>query len=209
YIRKVDTYGIISTIAGSGVSGSNGDWGPALNAEISPGKVAIDKVGNIYFAEQNFNKVRKLRSDGLIEPIAGNGNNNSSGDGGVAVLAELSRPAGVAVDSCGNLYICEAHGFRVRKVDFNPPCFPLNITNTTPLTFTLSPNPTTGHIKLISKTGTTKGNVQITNLNGQIVYQTDDIPESGDLQLPLPDGMYILRYSDPESACTQKLFIKR
>ncbi|HYM06062.1 MAG TPA: hypothetical protein VEU11_05835 [Terriglobales bacterium] len=123
-IRKIAAgTGVITTIAGSGTSGSSGDGGPALNAQLTaPGPVAVDAAGNIYITGgQGFfgdTNVRKIASGtGIITTIAGTGDPSFSGDGGSATLAQLSKPTGVALDPGGNLYVVDNGNFRVRRID--------------------------------------------------------------------------------------------
>jgi uncharacterized protein (TIGR03437 family) len=117
-IRKVAAAtGIITTVAGTGSNGFSGDGGPAKNAELSvPTAVAVDGFGNLYIADSNNYRVRKVAaSTGIITTVAGNGSaGNDSGDGGPATSATLSDPAGVAVDGSGNLYI--TGGAVIRRV---------------------------------------------------------------------------------------------
>ncbi|WP_353572210.1 Ig-like domain-containing protein, partial [Candidatus Albibeggiatoa sp. nov. BB20] len=118
-IRKVDTSGIITTVAGIGTSGYSGDGGFAIAAELNtPRSVAIDSTGNIYIAEEYNHCIRKVDILGIISTAAGTcGSNGDSGDGGAATDALLKYPHGVAVDSTGNIYIADSRNFRVRKVD--------------------------------------------------------------------------------------------
>ena len=118
-IRKVTTStGKISTIAGNGTAGFLGDNGAATGAELYlPTGVAVDSSGNIYIADYGNNRVRKVTvSTGVISTVAGNGTGGFSGDNGSATSAKLYRPAGVALDSSGNLYIADAYNNRVRVV---------------------------------------------------------------------------------------------
>src|SRR5258708_5753705 len=107
---------VISTVAGGGAS--LGDGGNATNAAFSaPWGVAADGAGNLYVTELNQNRVRKVvLSTGVITTIAGNGTPGFFGDGGQAVNAMLTSPAGVALDGTGNLYISDNGNNRVRKV---------------------------------------------------------------------------------------------
>ena len=114
-IRKVDTNGTITTIAGGG-SAFPGDGGPATSAALnSPDGVGVDTAGNVYIADRQNNRVRKVSLDGTITTVAGTGVFGSSGDGVVATSAEVGEPTRVAVDGAGNLYISELFGV-VRRV---------------------------------------------------------------------------------------------
>lgn len=111
-IRKVSN-GVITTVAGGG--SLNEDNVLATEAQLSyPGGVAIDLAGNLYLTDQT-NRVRRV-SNGVITTVAGNGTPGFSGDGGPATSAQLYLPAGVALDSAGNLYIAERGNNRIRKV---------------------------------------------------------------------------------------------
>ncbi len=117
-IRMVNTAGIISTVVGTGVAGFSGDGGQATAAEIdNPYGLALDAIGNLYLADYENNRIRKVNTIGIISTIAGNGTAGFSGDGGLAILAELNNPTAVALDSslC-NLYIADANNNRIRMV---------------------------------------------------------------------------------------------
>jgi uncharacterized protein (TIGR03437 family) len=117
-VRKIDTSGIITTVAGNGVDGYSGDGGLATSASLAyPVGVAVDAYGNIYVADGDNNRIRKITQDGMIHTVAGNGQGGYSGDGGPAVDASLNTPEDVAVDLAGNIYIADAGNNRVRKVD--------------------------------------------------------------------------------------------
>ncbi len=113
-IRKVSSAGIITTVAGNGVSTFSGDGQLATNASLNqPTDVAVDAAGNLYIADWQNNRIRKVGLDGIIVTIAGGG---SGGDGGLAAAAALNAPRGVAVDSNGNLYIADTDNQRIRIV---------------------------------------------------------------------------------------------
>jgi uncharacterized protein (TIGR03437 family) len=114
-IRKVSG-GVITTVAGTGAQGYNGDNGPATNAQLHfPQGVAVDSAGNLYIADSSNHRIRMV-SGGVITTVAGNGNQGYSGDNGPAATAELNNPSGVAVDSAGNLYIADSGNSLVRRV---------------------------------------------------------------------------------------------
>ena len=157
-IRKVDSAGVISTVAGDGTRGFGGDGGPATAAQLwspnsvapdgagnlyiadgvnnrirkvdsagvistvaaqlaNPRGVALDGAGNLYIADFGNHRIRKVDAAGMITTVAGDGTEGSGGDGGPAVAAQLNRPAGVAADGAGNLYIADFGNQRIRKVD--------------------------------------------------------------------------------------------
>jgi hypothetical protein len=117
-VRKITaSTGTITTIGGTGTAGYSGDNGAATAAEIDlPYGIAVDGSGNVYFSDLGNNRVRKISSSGTITTVAGNGTAGYTGDSGVATSAELNQPAGIAVDSVGNIYISDSANHRIRKV---------------------------------------------------------------------------------------------
>ena len=116
-IRKVDTKGVITTVAGTGTAGFGGDGGPAAKAQLStPAGLALDSAGNLYIADFGNNRIRQVSSSGNIATVAGNGNFWYSGDGGAATSAQLNGPTGIAVDAGGNVYFADTLNHRVRKM---------------------------------------------------------------------------------------------
>jgi uncharacterized protein (TIGR03437 family) len=117
-IRKVDTSGNISTIAGTGDFGYFGDTNAATKAGMNrPYSLAIDKSGNIYIADAYNDAVRKITvSNGVMSTFAGNSQQGLGGDGGAASGALLDTPTGLVFDAAGNLYIVDTGNDRIRKV---------------------------------------------------------------------------------------------
>jgi len=115
-IRKISTSGIITTIAGGGtinpVNGTN-----AIDAKLFIESMAIDSIGNIYVTNESYKRVIKINSAGIINIVAGNGTSVYSGDGSVATSTGIGQSGAVAVDNLGNIYISDAEGSVVRKVD--------------------------------------------------------------------------------------------
>lgn len=116
-VRKVTPDGTITTVAGNGDGGNAGDNGPAIDAELDyPTGVAVDAAGNVFIADRDNHRIRKVTPDGRITTVAGTGNAGFYGDGGPATAALLNYPFGVAVDAAGNLFITDTDNARIRKV---------------------------------------------------------------------------------------------
>ncbi|HZT29866.1 MAG TPA: Ig-like domain-containing protein [Bryobacteraceae bacterium] len=116
-VRKVTSTGIISTVAGNGAPKFAGDGGPAVQAQLDPFDLAVDGAGNLFVADRNNYRVRKIDPAGIITTVAGAGVEGYSGDGGRATAALISGPTGLAVDAKGNLFIADFDNFVVRRVD--------------------------------------------------------------------------------------------
>lgn len=122
-VRKVDTSGKITTVAGNGIKASNGDGGPAIQASMFlPIRCAVDASGNLYITDQGAHKIRKIDPSGTISTFAGTGNFTGSnadftGDGGPAINADLNNPTAITIDSVGNVIFSDQFNQRVRKVD--------------------------------------------------------------------------------------------
>lgn len=117
-IRKVDTNGVITTVAGNSGAGFSGDGGAATNASfMQPWAVAVDAAGNLFVADPANARIRRVDTNGLITTVAGNGSSFFSGDGGMATNAGLYEPYGIALDNYGDLFIADAGHFRIRRVD--------------------------------------------------------------------------------------------
>ena len=117
-IRKVDAAsGVITTVAGTGISGYTGDGDPATEARIgSPVAISIDHDGTIYFADAPQHVVRRVDAKGNIATIAGTGEQGYSPDGTPAVQVALDRPGGIALADDGTVYFSDSNNNRVRKI---------------------------------------------------------------------------------------------
>ncbi len=119
-IRKVDTNGLITTVAGNGIWGYSGDGGAATNASfLFPSMWRWTASGNLYIADQDNHRIRRVDTNGIITTVVGNGMSGYSGDGGAATNASLRFPRGVALDAAGNLFIADSGSSVIRKVDTN------------------------------------------------------------------------------------------
>jgi DNA-binding CsgD family transcriptional regulator/DNA-binding beta-propeller fold protein YncE len=116
-IRLISPSGGISTFAGTGIQGGDGDDGPAAQAQLwNPSGLAVDRSGNLYIADSGNNRIRVIDTAGIIRTVAGTGDPGSGGDGHAALEAQLNGPTGVAIDVAGNLYIADSVNNLIRKV---------------------------------------------------------------------------------------------
>jgi len=122
---RIDGTDIITTVVGNGTQGFAGDGLPFATTFTSlnnPADIAFDAAGNMYIADEQNHRVRKVRTDGVVSTVAGTGVTGPNqtgvqfnGDTGVATTINMSRPKGVAIDAAGNLYITDRLN-RLRKV---------------------------------------------------------------------------------------------
>ena len=115
-VRKVDTAGIITTVAGYGLPGYTGNEGPATSARLLVNGIAVDDSGRIFLSD-GIARIRMIDATGIIHAFAGTG--TALGDGGAATAANLTKPRGLAVDHNGNLYIADYGNNRIRFVENN------------------------------------------------------------------------------------------
>jgi sugar lactone lactonase YvrE len=116
-VRKVSPDGVITTYAGDGSRGYSGDGGPAAAASFKdPYGLAVDAAGNLYVADANGGRIRKISPEGIVTTVAGCGDYGLAGDGGAAVDARLAFPTAVAADPSGRLFIADRDNDRIRVV---------------------------------------------------------------------------------------------
>jgi sugar lactone lactonase YvrE len=116
-VRVVSAAGVITTIAGTGTSGSAGDGGPAARAQLrNPSDVLIDPSGNVFVADSTNSKIRRITPPGVISTVAGTGTSGFSGDNGAATAAQFNRPMALAMDAAQNLYITDLNNQRLRRL---------------------------------------------------------------------------------------------
>jgi len=117
-ISRIDQKGNMTPYAGNGASGFSGDGGKAIQAKLNvPAGLAFDKSGNLFIADRNNHRIRKIDSRGIITTIAGTGTAGFSGDGDLATKAQLNHPSGIAFDNKGNLFFSDRSNERIRMID--------------------------------------------------------------------------------------------
>lgn len=186
-VRKVDSLGTITTVAGSGTAAFSGDGGPATNASItSPNGVRVDAIGNLYISDRDNYRLRKVDPTGIITTVAGTGVPGFSGDGGPATSAQFSNIGGltdIAVDPAGGIFIGDYGNHRVRKIEapqqyavvVNPPAQSRSVGETASLTARVT-NPTGtavgGATVNFTRTGANAAPTQsiVTNASGNAAY---------------------------------------
>jgi uncharacterized protein (TIGR03437 family) len=119
-VRRISPTGVMTAFAGTGLLGSGGDGGPAVEATLNfPNVVIVDKDDNVYISDQFTNRIRKVTPDGKISTIAGTGTGfgGFSGDGGPATQAQFNGQVGLALDKDGNLFVADRLNSRIRRID--------------------------------------------------------------------------------------------
>jgi sugar lactone lactonase YvrE len=116
-VRRVDTNGMITTVAGGG-GPALGDGGLATAASLSSPiyGLAVDSAGSLYISDSGNRRIRKVSTKGIITVVAGTGTTGDTGDGGLATAAEISVPIGLVFDKAGNLYFADNGASRIRKI---------------------------------------------------------------------------------------------
>ena len=206
-VRKIDTTGIITTVAGNGTGGNTGDGGPATSAEITVVDVACDNSGDLYISGYGGYDIREVDTNGIIHTIAGIGVDGYSGDGGPSDSAELSNTWGIVLDTCGNVYVADRDNNRIRKVSINPACWPLQAPQVVANEPSIYPNPAYDILNIDGVATST--NYAMFNIFG-IIEQSGKLKTgSNSINIQsLPPGMYLLELTDNEARKTMRKIVK-
>ena len=224
-VRKVNTAGVISTVAGNGYhngsadhsGGYTGDGGPATSAELSlPADVAIDGSGNLFIADEYNHVIREVSTSGSISTVAGSGSPGYSGDWGWAKSAKLNFPSGIAFNGSGDLLIADLNNNVIRKVNtgttgINQPTAAKN-----ELRLILNPNKGVFFVKGTMGQMTDQNvSLEVLDMEGQVVYKNTLTARDGaiDTQVTLDNnlanGMYILRVSTASETNISRFVIEK
>ena len=205
-IRKIDTAGIITTICGTGGSGPLGDGGPATAATISAEGIEVDALGNIYIADRDNARIRKINATGIISTVAGNGVFGFNGDNGPATLANLSFPIGVTIDRTGIIYIADQMNRRVRCIKSTTGIDEISVSTQQ---MALYPNPAQSTFTVTFATEIQDcGVLRISDVLGREIKKIE-ISRGKQMQVTLdvPDGVYYV--SVPGSSSAERLIVRR
>jgi sugar lactone lactonase YvrE len=208
-IRKINTAGIITTVAGDGTAGYTGDGMAATATSISwPAKIKVDIVGNLFIADNGNNRIRKVNPAGIISTITGDGTPGFTGDGGPATAGEINSPTDVAVDALGNVFIADAGNGRIRKIG----AVTTLITGASNADAQLKvfPNPSNGTFVMNLVSGTNEQvHVTIMNLIGQRVKEfTTTTNKEMTVELSMPSGFYFLSATTDNGKYTAKVTVR-
>lgn len=209
-VRKVNlSTNIITTVAGNGSIGYSGDGGLAELAELWFAlDVLPDNSGNIYISESSNNVIRKVNSNGIITTIVGTGVSGYNGDGGLADTSKLNSPRGIALDSCNNLYISDNSNHRIRKVTFNPNCFPERVKEVNKLKdIIIYPNPAQQQLTISSSNAVKQ--ISVLNTIGQVLITQRNYTDKAVVDVSnLSPGLYFIKVSDRNGADAVQRFVK-
>ncbi len=203
-VRKIDmSTGTITTVAGNGTMGYAGDNGSATSAELNNPTGVCMFAGNIYIADRDNNRIRRVTSGGIITTIAGAGTAGSTGDGGLATAALLNAPSGVYADNYG-IYIADQGNHVIRQVD---------MANAVPgveqqLIARIYPNPSEGKFAVVLPAGTKNTNLEVYNMFGAVIYKSTITAGMSLVDISAQtDGVYYIHLTCGASIAVQKIVV--
>ena len=213
-VRKVNSAGIITTIAGNGMAGNTGDGGLATAAAInSPCAVVFDNFGNLYISSYDNCLIRKISPSGIITTVVGKDTCGYNGDGILATSAQINQQAICsAIDPYGNLYIADSYNNRIRRIVYDET--EVNTVNKTPNNISIYPNP--AHNEVTIKSTTAIESVEVVNMMGQVVASSlgkgsGQAASSKEVLLDIrsqPAGVYFVKVSGPDGYRDGGRFLK-
>ncbi len=192
-IRKVDQFGYISTVAGTGISGHDGDNGPATNAKmLGPKGIVFDKYGNMFFVDGGTDRVKKVNTAGMITNVAGSDGIGFGGDGGPATAASLVQPASISFKPNGDLLIADFGNNRVRMVTNVVGVYDTERSRQERIL--IFPNPSNGTCKVfLQYPAGGEAQMTVTNIYGaEVLRQTIPVNKEVIVSAPWPAGVYVV-----------------
>ncbi|MEO6550697.1 MAG: T9SS type A sorting domain-containing protein, partial [Ferruginibacter sp.] len=216
-VRKVSTSGIITTVAGNGVAGYGGDNGKATLASIDPGGIAVDTLGNLYIADTEHERIRKVNSAGTISFFSGKG--PLYGDGGMANVALIHTPTAISINAVGSIFVTDYDNHRIRVISPTGAAGMRSNNNNTimpaavaPLTLNIYPSPAVSTLYVQVPVAGKISKLELIDVAGK-VQQSQNINLSQStikLQVQqLAPGTYFIRTTDKQNNVTVQKFIKQ
>lgn len=210
-VRKVDAVsGIITTIAGNGMTGNSGNGGPATAAYLNyPSSVSLDMLGNVYLTDAGNSNVRMINTSGIISNIAGSSTSGYAGDGDLAVNAKLSSPRSVFVDGWGRIYIVDMGNHVIRKLT-NEPGSVNRVAGATG--FSMYPNPAQDKVTVELNANANEVDVTVYDMVGRTTLSEHYSGTSSALTIgtaSLPGGIYTMVVSANGAKYTQRLIVEK
>ncbi len=214
-IRKINSAGIITTIAGTGVTGYSGDGGIATAAKINgPNGLCVDSCENVYIADKLNHRIRVINGAGIIKTFAGDGTGGYGGDGGPATAAKLFQPVALCMDKNSSIYVADNANARVRYIHMDSCRNTVGIAQAA-LTqgeevLRIWPNPSSGAFSLrLSATVNEHAEVLVTNVMGEVVKQFSSATNKDtEVILYTPPGVYFVTVSTASGKWVQKVLVE-
>lgn len=208
-IRKITSgNGLLSTLAGNGITGYSGDGGPATSASISTSKFTVDSIGNLYLSDGAPERIRKVSTAGIITTVAGTGGAGLENDGAPVLLARLHTPYGIAFSPAGELHFADKSSARIRKI--TPTWDAASDMRVSESELELFPNPAWGNVMVVVKGVVAEVPVIITDAKGTVVSE-QQVRGNTRTRIDLsnfPAGIYTVRVITAEKTITKELLIK-
>lgn len=208
-VRKVNTAGIISTVAGNHTAGFSGDGGAATAASINYAEyIQVDHLGNLYIADKVNNRIRKVNTAGIISTIVGTGTQGYTGDGGPAISAEIYEPEAITFDVYGNMYFSDIFNYAYRKV--TNVTAGIDQTKNTIEGLTIYPNPSAGILTIEVLNATENCTYKAFNILGQEVKSGNLTQTSNQVSLQeLNNGVYSIVVSQKDKTSIAKIIVQK
>lgn len=195
-IRKINSLGIVSTIAGSTPGYADGQ-GTAAQFNMPTG-ICIDALGNLFVADSFNDRIRKITPLGYVTTYTGS--TSGYADGSLSE-AQFDNPSGISIDSIGNIYIAEKDNDKIRKIETN-----LSTTNFNLFNYSLYPNPNKGNFSINSLQS---GSLEIYDILGQLVFSKKEVNTTNQIETNLKKGIYLVKITNEDGkTVTQKMVIE-
>ena len=196
-IRKINSLGIVSTIAGNGSPGYADGQGTAAQFNMATG-ICIDALGNLFVADSFNDRIRKITQLGYVTTYTGF--TSGYADGSLSE-AQFNNPYGISIDSIGNIYVAEKDNDKIRKIETN-----LSTTNFDLFNYSLYPNPNKGNFSINSLQS---GSLEIYDILGQLVFTKKEINTTNQIETNLKKGIYLVKITNEDGkTVTQKMVIE-